>query len=1274
MTLPFIASHGAVAPEQNLACSGKHPSTRKGDGDPDAECVPPPAAGKNDTEADIAEREHPPIKRCTTTDHAPEEPFLKAVLRRYGCFVGRHPNVICYCTIVTYVIIICFGVGRGAGAGDYDNLERKIEQDNFMNHSPMELQWSSSGGKLEKGIRLYRQLIAKEKISERGRDKESERDVGRATNNDWQDAYHTTMFVPRDLEENVDSPPSSMDAATLPIFREMLELQKQIYKLEVTVDVSVPAAAQSTQSSVRHEQLKYSFYDLCKRGLFPDQPGGGVVMPCMLASPLTCFKETGDVNHESYRELDETIQDIMPLQVPYSTRPSLLDGVDIKTDADLKQVLSGWLNPADPGNANVKSGGKGSENASSKTGCVSDNALLTWSHDLVTSFAEFDITPAEEVDGGDASDSTPEQLMPDVRLSRALGFRFATYIDAPAKVQYRMSLNHPRTQDFASKSHLANIKTAIRKMDRAYHNLVSAFNENAQHTEVSNFPTFFLDDFEDELENVDTIYFNVGLGISAAFTYLILVSLRHPLACRSAVGLAGLHMIVLSELFGFVGLYFYVFGKQFNSTILLVLPVLALGVGLDDMFVIIRYFSGLGYAFFDSHRASPEEIIGETLARAGVGTTLSSLCNILAFGAGAFLPIPAMADFCLAATLLALSNYITTLNLLLPVLSYEVERIQNLEAESVNPLIKAQHQDAFRRALQILSTGGDEDEDAAVVTTATVPAAATRHADHQEASDIINRKLRRGLSMEQDSVFSEKATGGDETSVRTEQKNAADIGMKLRRGLSIDIATHIPATTERGRAGTVSEKQAHLLSGCDITATHSGEFMGSSDSFEKKLLHWLSNSYAPNVICHPVASVFLSLSGFALCAVSVWAIVNVDSGWAPKDLLPTDHYLYRAFELVFSMFSTFESTLIIHNPAKTPLDIAASQRSILTLVRDLYDTTFISLGYLNVLTLLPYTTFVTLQAGANVTAAVAVENRTTRSTTSNAVNNGTVDSALGPAAQYALDTMKAPPYCLDQSWTDPVFAPLGTLTNRSAEFYDIYNDWAKLPPAAEANKSIGYLYADIGWSNLFHWRTNGAGATSNSGAGGSRTTVRNLSPRSLAGGAMTSVSTTGTMPAEEIELMPIQLLNSWREVRGRFHGDDSGAEQNHKQVPSCRARLHLRTHHHLLGSFSGAKGRADQVGPDFRVADFRCNISHFQAELAGRQWWLCARSELDYCCELLDGCAAGFRDLFTVSLIQHLCSDLRPGCARNVGGIHVPLGSGLRYVTETGLQNTNRGC
>lgn len=76
-----------------------------------------------------------------------------------------------------------------------------------------------------------------------------------------------------------------------------------------------------------------------------------------------------------------------------------------------------------------------------------------------------------------------------------------------------------------------------------------------------------------------------------------------------------------------------------------IIPFLALGLGVDDMFLFTH-----AYAESPCDNRDSEACEGQTpavLRTTGLSVLLTSLCNVCAFFAAALIPIPALRVFCL---------------------------------------------------------------------------------------------------------------------------------------------------------------------------------------------------------------------------------------------------------------------------------------------------------------------------------------------------------------------------------------------------------------------------------------------------------------------------------------------------------------------------------------------------------------------------------------------------------------------------------------------------
>ena len=79
-----------------------------------------------------------------------------------------------------------------------------------------------------------------------------------------------------------------------------------------------------------------------------------------------------------------------------------------------------------------------------------------------------------------------------------------------------------------------------------------------------------------------------------------------------------------------------------------ILPFMLLGIGIDDMFVIVQSFDNLDEK---EKQESLFKRFGLTMRHAGVAITITSVTDLLAFGIGASTVLPALSSFCVYAAL-----------------------------------------------------------------------------------------------------------------------------------------------------------------------------------------------------------------------------------------------------------------------------------------------------------------------------------------------------------------------------------------------------------------------------------------------------------------------------------------------------------------------------------------------------------------------------------------------------------------------------------------------
>ncbi|KAI6171989.1 Protein patched-like protein 1 [Aphelenchoides besseyi] len=121
---------------------------------------------------------------------------------------------------------------------------------------------------------------------------------------------------------------------------------------------------------------------------------------------------------------------------------------------------------------------------------------------------------------------------------------------------------------------------------------------------------------------------------------------------KSCCGLAviGVLLITYSSIAG-LGLA-TMLGINFNAATTQIVPFLSLGLGIDDMFLVLHNYHGV-------LESVQQREIGVLMKETGMSILITSTNNILAFATGIILPIPALRSFCSQTAILLMFNLIT---------------------------------------------------------------------------------------------------------------------------------------------------------------------------------------------------------------------------------------------------------------------------------------------------------------------------------------------------------------------------------------------------------------------------------------------------------------------------------------------------------------------------------------------------------------------------------------------------------------------------------------
>jgi len=362
----------------------------------------------------------------------------------------------------------------------------------------------------------------------------------------------------------------------------------------------------------------YDTWDLCARGAVPDNPAFPFKLPCKIVDPLNCFREYSAFLDPLYLQYIDGSG--APGILSYLGRPALSN----LSDTEIKSTLS--------------------------LGCKWFVDSATWEVPMWSGSREWNGN----------------------QLTRAEGLGWTMYLDGPRRIALRMNLTKP---------HLAvesDIEEALGLHSKVWTQMVQDFSQDSQLLEAAILQTNFLEDLEEKLEEPEWHLIVAGGVLMNLFVSFSMASWTAPLASRCSLGQEGLGVVCFATMAA--GGFFFLLGFKLNSAIMGGIPFLAMGLGVNDMLVLSRSFSELGVPFLREHSTS--EIIGEVTANAGVGVSLTSLCNVMAFSlASITLPVHGLSDFCLCAAIDSALNYFAMMTLFLCCLCKEAHRVQRGKAD-----------------------------------------------------------------------------------------------------------------------------------------------------------------------------------------------------------------------------------------------------------------------------------------------------------------------------------------------------------------------------------------------------------------------------------------------------------------------------------------------------------------------------------------------------------------------------------------------------------------
>jgi patched 1 protein len=171
-----------------------------------------------------------------------------------------------------------------------------------------------------------------------------------------------------------------------------------------------------------------------------------------------------------------------------------------------------------------------------------------------------------------------------------------------------------------------------------------------------------------EFSELSIVRVAVGYILMLVYAGVSLINWSNPVRSQSGLGIAGVLLVAITVAagLGFCALI----GIVFNASTTQIVPFLALGLGVDNMFLLTHTYA----QSWDQQYRRHDDHTGQILKRSGVSILLSSVSNACAFFAAAIIPIPALRAFSLQAGILVLFNLATLLLVFPAIMSLDMKR------------------------------------------------------------------------------------------------------------------------------------------------------------------------------------------------------------------------------------------------------------------------------------------------------------------------------------------------------------------------------------------------------------------------------------------------------------------------------------------------------------------------------------------------------------------------------------------------------------------------
>ncbi|XP_031150201.2 protein patched homolog 1 [Sander lucioperca] len=426
------------------------------------------------------------------------------------------------------------------------------------------------------------------------------------------------------------------------------------------------------------------------------------------------------------------------------------------------------------------------------------------------------------------------------------------------------------------------------------------------------FSTTTLNDIMKSFSDVSVI--RVAGGYLLMLAYACVTMLRWDCAkSQGAVGLAGVLLVALSVAAG-LGLC-SLLGLSFNAATTQVLPFLALGIGVDDMFLLAHSFTEAG------NNIPFKDRTGDCLRRTGTSVALTSINNMIAFFMAALVPIPALRAFSLQAAIVVVFNFAMVLLIFPAILSLDLHRREDKRLDVLCCLYSPCSDRVIHLSPHELSDAGEQPH---------TPTTATTHTHQYSAGSTITTSTQITTTVQ---AFTQCDAAGQHIVTilpPTSQISTSPPSIILCPTSQPQAITPSPTTT------SVQDPYGSQLFTPTSSSTRDLLAQVEDSKSGKKcvplpFLHWNLSSfarekYAP-LLLKPQSKAIVVILFLGLLGLSLYGTTMVHDGLYLTDIVPRDTKEYDFIDAQFKYFSFYNMYLVTMDG----FDYARSQRLLIQL-------------------------------------------------------------------------------------------------------------------------------------------------------------------------------------------------------------------------------------------------------------------------------------------------------------------------------------------------------